>query len=447
MSVDYDLVVIGMGAYAQTLVTSAAKLEARIAWVCELEIGDRSVNHTALNTKQVHDALISLQGKLKDYSRQERFTKFSKEISTVLGSFEQLEILEMMSSMGVDVILGKPRFQGKFKNKPNNPPLLEISQSIKSKLTGEIEQVIHRQISARAYAIADDVSALKQNIFGLAQCDYLTVPQLLHLPELPKAIALIGDDPYSCELAQAINFFGVKTLLITKHLHILPNVDVAIARTLQAQLEAEGVEIYTRSKVTAVSKEGAHTKIWLERHTIDCDYLLLTNPPDPLQLPKDPHIYQCRSPQDVVHIIQITLPTRLTLGLMNFWKSPLAKTIPEIVYVQTSPPLAQVGLMELPSSKSICVLESASGEMDLCRVICDRQGYILGASMVGNHARLVIDTIAIAMQGKIKVQELAPNLGIEINLKLAKQWQEQRLQRSDRLKLREWFTFCRDWNF
>lgn len=444
MSVDYDLVVIGMGAYAQTLVTSAAKLEARIAWVCELEIGDRSVNHRALNNKQVRDALITLQGKLKDYSRQEKFTKFSQEISTVLGEFEQQEILEMMSSMGVDVIFGKPRFQGKFKNKSHNPPLLDISQPIKSKLTGEIEQVIHRQISARAYAIADDVSSLKQNIFGLAHCDYLIAPQLLHLPELPKAITLIGGDPYTCELAQAINFFGVKTLLITKHQHILPNVDVAIARTLQGQLEAEGVEIHTRSKVTAVSKEDLHTKIWLERHTLDCDYLLLTHAPDSFQFPNDPHIYQCQSHQDVAKIIRKVLPTRLTLGLMDFWRSSSAKAIPEIIHVQTSPPIAQVGLTELPISKSICVLESASGEIDLCRVICDQQGYILGASMVGSHARLVIDAIAIAMQGKIKVQELAPNLGIEINFKLAEQWQEQHLDRSDRLKLRDWFTSCRD---
>jgi pyruvate/2-oxoglutarate dehydrogenase complex dihydrolipoamide dehydrogenase (E3) component len=56
--------------------------------------------------------------------------------------------------------------------------------------------------------------------------------------------------------------------------------------------------------------------------------------------------------------------------------------------------------------QALYILESST-ENSLCKIIYDRKGQILGASMFGDRAKLVIEAVAIAMQGKVKIQDIA----------------------------------------
>jgi pyruvate/2-oxoglutarate dehydrogenase complex dihydrolipoamide dehydrogenase (E3) component len=425
MSVDYDLVVIGMGASAHKLVNLAAQRKARVAWVWN------QVNDSYLNIAQINYILQLLKTKVGDHPKPERLKLSAQQIPSILHNFCHEEMQEILQKNGVDVIVGACQFQ----NQEKNSYILEVSETSLSPLSHETSQ---RSLSSRAYAIAYDTPTPLRKIFGLADHNYITAHQLLHLQDLPNSIAVLGDDPNTCVIAQSLNFLGVHTSLITNSSHVLPNIDVAIARTLQAQLEAEGVEVYTSTQVTAVSKiEQDRSRIWLNNTTIDCDRLLVTSAPKEFDYPSDRHIYQCRNDQDIAKILNQTLQT-------SFWRSASMPTVPEITNVSATPPLAQIGMTEVLARlkyKQVYVLDS-DAENGLCKIICDRQGQILGASMFGDRAQLVIEAIAIAMQGKVKIQDI----GVLLELRITEQWTELHRNHSQLAKLKDWFTFRRDWN-
>ncbi len=83
-------------------------------------------------------------------------------------------------------------------------------------------------------------------------------------------------------------------------------------------------------------------------------------------------------------------------------KQPLIRVTP------TQPPLAQVGMSAAIAQQrcSINVLETVTTDGGLCKIVSDAQDKILGASMYGDRAEFVIRSLAIAMQGKVKLQEL-----------------------------------------
>jgi pyruvate/2-oxoglutarate dehydrogenase complex dihydrolipoamide dehydrogenase (E3) component len=432
MAIDYDLVVLGMGSYAHELVLAATKLESRVAWIC-----DQDIRSTHLNIAQTRQVCSILKNNLQKYPRDKRREVFYREIIPILNRFDRQELLENIQIADVDVIFGKWQFHELSQSKYKDLPLLEIRDFDKNNFLGQSNS---RKLKSRAYAIANDCpssSSSTTNFADLPEHNYLTVNQLLSLEDLPESVTLIGDDAYTCEIAQAVNFLGVKTTLIANHHHILPNVDVAIARTLQAQLEIEGIEIYTQTKVTAIEPiANERLKIWMDNQILECDRLLLLTNYKVEQFPSHPHIYACNSDLDVQKIINKTLQT-------SFWKSPESSKSNiknNIAYVETTPPIAQVGTMQVFNLDNVLVLESSS-KLGLCKVICDRQGHIVGASMLGDQSKLVIEAMNIAMQGKVKVQDI----GME-DLQLKEQWQAIQHSKRDRSRLRDWFTFRRDWN-
>ncbi len=430
MSVDYDLVVIGMSAHAHKLVSLAAQREARVAWVWDQVLPDQYLN-AYLNIAQIDHILLLLQNKISDRPKSERSRLFAQQISSIRDNFCQEEILEILQKKGVDVIIGECKFQGKVQNSH----ILEVCETSLPERSRAFSQ---RSLSSRAYAIAHDIKP-QRKIFGLAEYNYLTANQLLNLEDLPNSIAVLGDDSYACAIAQAINFLGVNTSLITDRHHILPNVDVSIARTLQAQLEAEGIQIYTNTQTTAVSQiEHSRTRIWIDNQTMECDRLLIPVAPKEFYSPSDRHIYQCHGDRDIAKIIKQTLQT-------DFWRAVSIPQVPKMINVSTIPTVAQVGMTELLAKQkygqALYILES-SAEDRLCKIICNHKGQILGASMFGDRAKLVIEAIAIAMQGKVEIQ----NIAVLQELQITEQWKKLHRDRRQQAKFKNWFTFRRDWN-
>jgi len=430
ISVDYDLVVIGMSASAHKLVNLAAQRKARVAWVWD-QVKD-SYQNIDQNIDQLSYILQLVKTKVGDRPKPERLKLFAKQISQILHNFDHEEKLDIRQKNGVDVIVGVCKFQ----SQSQNSHILEVSETSLSALSHESSQ---RNLSSRAYAIAHDTATPLRKVFGLAEHNYITAHQLLHLQDLPNSIAVLGDDSHACAIAQSLNFLGVHTSLITNSSHILPNIEVAIARTLQAQLEAEGVEVYTSTQVTAVSKiEQDRSRIWLNNTTIDCDRLLVPLSSKKFDYPSDRHIYQCRNDQDIDKIVQQTLQT-------SFWRSASIPKVPAIINVSTTPTVAQIGMTELSArqkyEKDLYILDS-DAENSLGKIICDRQGQILGASMYGDRAQFVIEAIAIAMQGKVKIQNIK---GLQ-ELRITEQWTELHRNPAQLAKLKDWFTFRRDWN-
>jgi pyruvate/2-oxoglutarate dehydrogenase complex dihydrolipoamide dehydrogenase (E3) component len=129
----------------------------------------------------------------------------------------------------------------------------------------------------------------------------------------------------------------------------------------------------------------------------------------------------------------------------GFWRSSSIPQIPTMINVSTTPTVAQVGMTELFAKQkygqALYILESST-ENSLCKIICNHKGQILGASMFGDLAKLVIEAIAIAMQGKVNIQHIS----VLQELQITEQWEKLHRDRRQQAKFKNWFTFRRDWN-
>lgn len=82
------------------------------------------------------------------------------------------------------------------------------------------------------------------------------------LETLPQRITIVGGSLLSLEVAQTLARFDKDITLVFKERRILPQEEPETSRLIQAQLEAEGIEILTDSPVTQI-KEIAGTQ-WLQ---------------------------------------------------------------------------------------------------------------------------------------------------------------------------------------
>jgi dihydrolipoamide dehydrogenase len=82
----------------------------------------------------------------------------------------------------------------------------------------------------------------------------LTPEQAMLLPELPKALSIVGDDYIALELATLFARLGVKVKLHTPGERLLNGVDPAALRLVQAGLRKLGVQIITKETIDSTGE-------------------------------------------------------------------------------------------------------------------------------------------------------------------------------------------------
>lgn len=141
---------------------------------------------------------------------------------------------------GVDVLAGAGRFVG--------PDAVEVAG---------------RRITAETFVIATGSSPLAPPIPGLAESGYLTNHSIWGLEELPPRLVVIGGGPIGLELGQAFQRLGSQVTVVEMAPQILPRAEAEVAEALQAELEAEGMVIHTRTAATEVRREGEGQRVML----------------------------------------------------------------------------------------------------------------------------------------------------------------------------------------
>jgi pyruvate/2-oxoglutarate dehydrogenase complex dihydrolipoamide dehydrogenase (E3) component len=166
----------------------------------------------------------------------------------------------------------------------------------------------------------------------LAQIGYLTSDEALELAKLPRSIIILGGGAIAVEFAQLFARFGVEVSLLQRSPQLLKEFDADAADAIHEALRADGVKLFTGTKLTAARRNGAQKTIsflhegqgrevsaeeilfalgrtpntaslGLERAGVHTDNgRILTN--ESMQS-SAPHIYaagDCTSPHEVVHI-------------------------------------------------------------------------------------------------------------------------------------------------
>lgn len=471
MAVEYDLIAIGSSPAGVYAAVTAAYLNARVALVEQRVQGisdpiySRTLSQIARLAKQLENSPpLWANTQVCPYIEA---MAWAQEILLTLAEQDSSAVL---ASLGVDVISGV----GEFCRHPH---------------LGFI--VNNRCLRGRAYLLAMGSRPVILDINGLQETGYLTIAEIWQLEALPQQLVVIGGSPISVELAQSLVRLGRDVTLVVSDTQILPAEDSEASQLVQAQLEAEGVRVLTRSSATQVKR--IQEKKWVQtgNQAIEADEIILAAQQEPnieglnlegvgvrfqpqgIQLNEklqttNPCIYACgdvAGGYPFAHIAQYEAGIALKNALFLPIFQVDYRSIPWAVF--TDPQLARVGMTEAQARrrygkevlvvrqyfKSIAQALVLGETTGFCKLVVRRNGEILGAHIVGPEAGELIGAIALAMKNKIKLGAIAdlphpsPTLS-EILHKTATEWRRQHLSRNKTLKnfLESFFNLQRNWS-
>lgn len=467
MALDYNLVVIGSTPEGIYAALTAAHLKARVALVEQPLVGQlgaaeatfsRTFSHLTRLAGQVARATqVGIYGQIPSLELQlPPLQAWAAEVNAILVEQQSPAIL---SALGVDFISGA----GEFRRLP------------------QLEFIIgKRRLRSRAYLLAAGCYALPPQIAGLAEVGYLTPTDFCQsdsLASLPQQLAVVGESPIGVELAQNLNRLGKEVTLIAESDQILATEEIEAVRLIQAQLEAEGVRLLVGNPIRQVRQIEAKKWLQIGEWAIAADEIILAGQHSPnleglnlegigvkwgekgLQLnsklqTSNPRVYGCGSVAGgypFSHLAQYEARIAVKNALFWPWLTINYSSIPYGIF--TEPPLARVGMTEAQARKrygekistiqhyykTVAQAQILGETAGFCKLVVRRNGEILGAHLVGAEAGELIGAIALAIQHKIKVREVAdlsfPDFTLsEIVRQTALAWQRRRDQQNNILQ-------------
>ncbi len=481
---DYDVVIIGgtiTGIYAAI---TAAKLQGRVALIQPSLTEINTTNSPIVGNTQGfnHNKIISqIANFVEQIHHKQQFGIYqgSDDSGEISVKFEeakkyadyvvnnQLAKYEpaILATLGIDVIFG----EGKFVDRPN------LAFVVKG-----------RHLRSRKYLLATPSQPRIPEIPGLTNTGFITTQKIEKLSKLPETLVVIGGDPSGIEIAQSFSRLGTQVTIVVKSSHILGKEDSEAAFLVQAQLEAEGIRILTKTEVSQVRKIEDKKWILVGNEAIETDEIILAagNKPNLANLNLEAvgvkfnnhklflnkklqttnyRIYGCGDliggysfPHIANYEAQIAIKNILYLPIFSVNYS----SIPWAIF--SEPQLARVGLTEQQArqryGENVLVCRQNFKNIDraqifnkttgFCKIVGHRNGKILGVSIVGNQASEIIHIMALAIRQRIKIEAIAelphilPTIS-EINPQTATEWLRQKRENNQIVK--DWLENLFHW--
>lgn len=304
------------------------------------------------------------------------------------------------------------------------------------------------EIRARRFVVATGSSPAVPPIPGLDAVPFFTNETIFDAPVLPRHLIIIGGGPIGLEMAQAHRRLGSDVTVI-EALTPLAKDDEEVRGVVLRRLAEEGVRILDKARLERAESFGEGVRILFAKdgqsYSLDGTHLMLAvgrRPNiDSLNLDAAGVKYDrngivvnsgLRSSNRRVYAIGDVAGGPQFTHVANYHASIVIKsalfrlparadhsTIPWVTF--TDPELAHVGLTEAGAREKhgskINVLRWPYMENDraqaerqtegFLKVITNRSGKILGASMVGAHAGELIQMWSLAMQKGIDIKAMA----------------------------------------
>lgn len=443
-----DLCVIGAGSGGLTVAAGASQMGASVALVERDRMGGDCLNHGCVPSKALLAAAKAAHA-MRDADRLgiERhepridFAEVMQGVQDVIAEIAPHDSRERFEGLGVKVIKAEARFVERN--------LVETG--------GET-------IRARRFVIATGSRPLVPPIPGLDTVPYLTNETLFENTQRPSHLIVIGGGPIGVEMAQAHRRLGAAVTIVEQAV-LLPKDDPELVDVVRAQLLREGVTILEGASLKRVDKTPAGVAATVERGgapvVIAGSHLLLAvgRKANVEALNLDAAGVKL-GPRGIETSAQLKSSNRkvYAIGDVNgrfpfthaagyhagivlrnaLFRLPAKvddRAMPWVTY--TDPELAQVGLTEAAARAQhgqVTALRWPFHDNDraqaerrtegFAKVVLDKAGRILGASIVGANAGEVVQPWCLAIANGMKISAMAglvapyPTLG-EINKRVA----------------------------
>ncbi len=429
---DFDLIVIGSGAGGSVAADIAARAGKRVAIVEADVLGGECPNYGCIPTKALLHAA-------QTYDSARGAEKFGIRLSAMGYNYPSIKAWKDTAvrrtgtsdsekyyrSQNITLLRGKAHFL--------SPHEITVNR---------------RHVSGNYFLIATGSVMHPPEITGLDKVDYLTSRSILDIIRAPKSLCIIGAGSTGCEFAELFATFGTKVTIIDIAQRVLPSEDEETSAIVESHMTKQrGIRILTKAKVISVATDGPMTRITYlrggEQHTLKAEKLLVTTNKTPntdLGLENAGVQYSHRG-IDVNEHLQTSVPHIYAAGdvlgrymytHVGVYESRVVannilrkhkvatdyRAVPRVTFI--TPEVASVGLTEsdclrrdLEKKVAIAPLNiiSRSNVTDkregFCKVITDRNGILIGGTVVGPHAGEIIHELTLAIQYGLTSAEVA----------------------------------------
>ncbi|KAA0955168.1 DUF1499 domain-containing protein [Planococcus sp. ANT_H30] len=424
---NYDIAIIGAGAAGLTAAFTAAGFSKSVVLIDKNLPGGECTWSGCIPSK----SLINIA---KEVHHAKKYTpSLQVDTSVVLTDIQEViqkvyagESPEVLQQSGIDFMNSYAKFVG--------PHTLEVD--------GE-------RIEAKKIILSTGSSPMVPPIDGLDNVSYLTNETIFTQKSFPKTMTILGGGAIGVELSQALNRIGVKVTLVEKFERILPKDEEELVLMIQQRLIDEGVIIHTGATAVRAEQKDDIIDLKIEKNgselTVSGEGLLVALGRqanvkgygletagvefDSKKIQVDDHLETTTKgiyaigdvvgPYQLSHMANAQGITATQNAILPINRKMDYEHVTWCTY--TDPELGRSGLSEEEAREkygdSIRVYEHQYADLDRAntkkdsmgkvKIILDKKGYILGASILGDRAGEIISQIQTIKTLKINMGKLS----------------------------------------
>ncbi len=433
MAKSYDLVVIGGGSAGLTAASTARRLGARVALVERDRLGGDCTWTGCVPSKALlHAAKVAHQMRHADavgLDPVDPQVDLSAVMASVRAAVERVHAFETpdaLTQAGVEIVPGRARFR--------DCHALDVEGRI---------------LLSKRFVICTGSEPALPPIPGLSGVPKLTYNDVFDLKELPTRLLVLGGGPVGVELAQAFRRLGSHVTIIQRGGHLLTFADPEAGSILECALMREGVRVCASTQAERVEGTEEGVRVTTSSGSFEGDKLLvaLGRRPSLMSLgleaagveytergvavddrlrTSQPHVYAAG---DVTGSFQFTHyaawqgGTAARNALLPGSGCGTRESVPWVIF--TDPQIGQAGLTEHEArerSGRIRIHRWPVGRIDRAQTVGEQEGFIklvsktdgtlLGATVVAGAGEELANELALAVQQKLRLADLARSIHV-----------------------------------
>ncbi len=309
-----------------------------------------------------------------------------------------------------------------------------------------------RHVKSKHFLIATGANFADGAVIGLDKTPHLTPRTALEIARPPKTLFIIGGGPTGCEFAELFSIFGTKIYIADESSRLLPREDSEVSELIEKQFRTKrGMSVLSHSKVIRIAREGIMTRVTYisgsEEKTVKVDHVLLATGKIPvvdigLENAGVEYSFNGIETNEFLETTQRGIyAAGDVLGRFSYTHTgvyesrvvannlihpkrrlePDYSAVPRVTHVTTE--IASVGMSEADCLKRDMTIQIGFAPLHIIaranidnirdgfvKVIADKKGLLIGATVAAPHAGESIHELTLAIQHRLNAAEVATTL-------------------------------------
>ncbi len=255
MADQFDVVVIGSGTGGYVAAIRAAQLGLNTAVVeRQPSLGGTCLNWGCIPTKA-----------LLEHAHALKIAQESAEWGVKLGAGADKPAIDMarVHTRKNKIVTGLTKGV-EFLFKKNKIEWVQGTGRLAGKGKVDVTGTASRSLAAREIIVATGSAPRSVPGITLDGKQIITSDEAIHLPEVPKSLAILGSGAVGVEFASIFRRFGSEVTIIELLPRLVPNEDAAVSAELEKAFKKRGIAVKTGTKVTSATPGAAGVTLQMD---------------------------------------------------------------------------------------------------------------------------------------------------------------------------------------